>query len=64
MLGSSDIGVMTPRRRWWQPLPLRVDPVEHRLEIARFESRIVAGPLVTDCWVWTGGLSDDGYGVN
>jgi hypothetical protein len=42
---------------------LRVDPIAHRSEIERFRSRIVAGPLVTDCWVWAGGLSDDGYGV-
>jgi hypothetical protein len=63
MVGSADLPGVTPQRRWWQPLPLRVDPGEHRSEIERFRSRIVAGPQVTDCWVWTGGLSDDGYGV-
>jgi hypothetical protein len=61
MLGSSHIRGIAPRRRWSQPLPLRVDPIEHRSEIERFGSRIVAGPLVTDCWVWAGGLSDDAY---
>lgn len=63
MMGSADSRAGNPWRRWWQPLPLRVDPVEHRREVERFRSRIVAGPLVTDCWVWAGGLSDDGYGV-
>lgn len=46
-----------------RPLPLRVDPVEHADEIVRFQRRIVMGPLDTDCHVWSGGLSDDGYGV-
>ncbi|MCH2219498.1 MAG: hypothetical protein MK097_04115, partial [Dechloromonas sp.] len=46
-----------------RPLPLRVDPVEHADEIARFQQRVVMGPLATDCFVWAGGLSDDGYGV-
>jgi hypothetical protein len=64
MVGRGDFGGIGLRKRWSQPLPLRVDPTEHRDEIARFRSRIVAGPLVTDCWVWAGALSDDGYGVN
>jgi hypothetical protein len=42
---------------------LRADPGEHRVEIERFFGRVVKGPLATDCWVWAGGLSDDGYGV-
>jgi hypothetical protein len=63
MVGSGDFGGIGLRKRWSQPLPLRVDPTEHRDEIARFRSRIVAGSLVTDCWVWAGALSDDGYGV-
>lgn len=54
---------MRPSHRRSQPLPLRVDPIEHQWEIARFQRRIVCGPLVTDCWVWVGGLSDDGYGM-
>lgn len=33
------------------------------MEIERFQQRIVVGPLVTDCSVWVGGISDDGYGV-
>jgi hypothetical protein len=63
MLGSRDIRAIEPRKRGSQPLRLRVHPVEHRSEILRFQTRIVAGPLVTDCWVWAAGLSDDGYGV-
>jgi hypothetical protein len=64
MVGSVDLPGAAPQRRWWQPLPLRVDPGDHRSEIDRFLRRIVAGPLVTDCWGWTGGLSDDGYGLS
>lgn len=52
-----------PTKRRSRPLPLRVDPVEHRSEIARFRRRIMMGPLMPDCWLWVGGLSDDGYGV-
>ena len=46
-----------------RPLPLRVDPIVHADEIQRFQQRVVTGPLDTDCSVWTGALSDDGYGV-
>lgn len=31
-------------------------------EIDRFWSHVVKGPRETDCWIWTGALSDDGYG--
>jgi hypothetical protein len=31
-------------------------------ELARFESYIVRGPGAEDCDIWTGALSDDGYG--
>lgn len=63
MLGDSKIAVGGRKHRRSQPLPLCVDPVQHADEITRFIRRIVPGPLDTDCWVWTGGLSDDGYGV-
>ena len=63
MLGDASIGKLARGTRRSQPLPLRVDLDEHASEIERFRRRIVAGPLVTDCWVWVGGLSDDGYGV-
>ncbi|GAA2429176.1 hypothetical protein GCM10009856_44970 [Mycolicibacterium llatzerense] len=63
MLGNGRIQAATRPRGRSQPLPLRVDPIEHAEEIARFRSRIVAGPLDSDCWVWSGALSDDGYGV-
>lgn len=63
MLGNSRIPVGGSTHRGSRPLPLRVDPVEHADEILRFQRRVVMGPLDTDCFVWTGGLSDDGYGV-
>lgn len=30
--------------------------------VARFRSKIVAGPEAHDCWIWTGAIGDDGYG--
>src|SRR5690349_11825914 len=54
--------MMSPKRRW-QPLPLSVHPVLDHEEIERFKRRVVMGPRMTDCAVWTGGISDDGYGV-
>ena len=39
-------------------------PVEHADEILRFQQRVVAGPLDTDCHVWSRAVSNDGYGVN
>lgn len=63
MLGDKMITEGGRTHRSSRPLPLRVDPVEHADEIARFQRRIVMGPLDTDCHVWSGGLSDDGYGV-
>lgn len=62
-VGRQEIGWPPRAKRWSQPLPLRVEPEEHRSELERFWSRVVRGPLETDCWVWVGGLSDDGYGV-
>ncbi|MBU8820321.1 hypothetical protein KL864_31055 [Mycolicibacterium goodii] len=46
----------------WQPLPLRVDPVLHRDEIERFQRKVVRGPRIEDCAIYTGALSE-GYGV-
>lgn len=63
MLGNSRISGSGRAHRSSRPLPLRVDPVEHADEILRFQRRVVMGPLDTDCFVWAGGLSDDGYGV-
>jgi len=31
-------------------------------ETERFWSYVVKGPLPDDCWLWTGAISDDGYG--
>lgn len=31
-------------------------------EADRFWSHVVKGPDATDCWIWTGAISDDGYG--
>lgn len=64
MLGDSKITIDGRTHGGSRPLPLRVDPVEHAEEIMRFQQRVVRGPLDTDCFIWTGGLSDDGYGVN
>lgn len=50
----------SPRR--WRPLPLRVDPIAHRAEIERFRRKVVVGPRVEDCAIYTGALSE-GYGV-
>lgn len=63
MLGDSRITVSGRAHRSSRPLPLCVEPVAHADEILRFQRRVVTGPLDTDCHVWTGALSDDGYGV-
>lgn len=63
MLGNGRIQAAPHPRGRSQPLPLRVDPVEHADEVTRFRQRLVCGPLDSDCWVWSGALSDDGYGV-
>ncbi|WP_278314995.1 hypothetical protein [Lolliginicoccus levis] len=44
------------------PAPLVIDPREHAAEIARFWAHVVRGPGEDDCWLWTGAISDDGYG--
>jgi hypothetical protein len=31
-------------------------------EQERFWSHVIKGPLPDDCWIWTGAISDDGYG--
>lgn len=31
-------------------------------ELERFWSHVVKGPDPDDCWIWTGAISDDGYG--
>jgi hypothetical protein len=41
---------------------LRVDPVEHAGEVARFWAKVVKGPGGKDCWIFTGAIADDGYG--
>ncbi|TCU43294.1 hypothetical protein EDF33_10933 [Curtobacterium sp. PhB146] len=28
----------------------------------RFFSHVVRGPALSDCWIWTGAIGDDGYG--
>ncbi|HEV7950540.1 MAG TPA: hypothetical protein VGP24_12305 [Glaciihabitans sp.] len=34
----------------------------NRSESDRFWSHVVKGPEPDDCWIWTGAISDDGYG--
>jgi len=41
---------------------LSVDPDRDIAEVARFFSRVVAGPGRQDCWLWTGAIGDDAYG--
>jgi len=43
---------------------LAVNPERDMAEVARFFSRVVAGPGRQDCWLWTGAIGDDGYGRN
>lgn len=31
-------------------------------DVERFWSYVVKGPEADDCWLWTGAISDDGYG--
>ena len=33
-----------------------------RDELERFWAHVVKGPRSDDCWLWTGAVSDDGYG--
>ena len=41
---------------------LWVDPTVHAAEVARFRSKIVAGPGDQNCNIWVGGIGADGYG--
>ena len=41
---------------------LWVDPKVHAAEVARFRSKIVAGPGDGDCSIWIGSIGADGYG--
>jgi hypothetical protein len=43
-------------------LLLRVDPVEHAGEVARFRAKVVQGPDPRDCALWLGAIANDGYG--
>ena len=43
-------------------LALWVDPTVHAAEVARFRSKIVAGPGDGDCSIWIGSIGADGYG--
>lgn len=36
--------------------------VGDQAEQDRFWSHVVRGPADADCWIWTGAISDDGYG--
>lgn len=56
MAGGQDVS------RRWEPLTLRVDPVAHGDEIARFLRKVVVGPRIEDCAIYVGALSE-GYGV-
>lgn len=37
-------------------------PLRRRSEEERFWTYVVEGPAPDDCWIWTGAVSDDGYG--
>ena len=41
-------------------LALWVDPKVHAAEVARFRSKIVAGPRERDCSIWIGSIGADG----
>ena len=41
---------------------LWVDPKAHADEVARFRSKIVAGPGDGDCRIWIASIGADGYG--
>lgn len=41
---------------------LVIDPIAHAAEITRFYRRVVFGPD-EHCAIWTGSISDDGYGT-
>jgi hypothetical protein len=59
------MSVVVPRVRLvsrYGGAPLRVDPLEHAGEIARFRAKVVKGPGRQDCWLWTGAIADDAYG--
>ena len=43
-------------------LALWVDPTVHAAEVARFRSKVVAGPGDGDCSIWIGSIGADGYG--
>jgi hypothetical protein len=45
-------------------IALWVGPKVHAAEIARFRSKIVAGPGDRDCSIWIGSIGADGYGLN
>lgn len=34
-----------------------------RTEQQRFFSHVIKGPTPESCWIWTGAISDDGYGI-
>ena len=36
----------------------------HAAEVARFRSKIVAGPGDRDCGIWIGSIGADGYGLH
>jgi hypothetical protein len=44
-------------------LALWVDPKVHAAEVARFRSKIVAGPGERDCSIWIGSIGADGYSL-
>lgn len=56
------MGTKNGGSRRWEPLPLTVDPSADRREIERFRSKIITGPRIEDCAIYTGALSE-GYGV-
>ena len=61
IVGSGDVTVLGRVGRA-PAVALWVDPKVHAAEIARFRSKIVAGPGDRDCSIWIGSIGADGYG--
>jgi hypothetical protein len=49
---------------WAPALAPWVDPTVHAAEVARFRSKMVAGPGDGDCSIWIGSIGAYGYGRN
>jgi len=59
-VASGDVTVLGPEGRA-PALALWVDPKVHAAEVARFRSKIVAGPGDGDFSIWISSIGADGY---